>query len=145
MDNARVHTAPDKREKAKLPSIKEQMLKKNIEVKFITTYAPMLNPVELVFNFLRQQTEKQRPRSYEEIKKAIEEVVELLNKQDLSNYFWHCARYFDKKEAKNSLLDTDKKSEVVSMNFLKKVTSNRKTKNERKQKDLLPRKRKKIK
>ena len=135
MDNARVHAAPNKREKAKLPTVGEQMLKKNIEVKFITTYAPMLNPTELVFNFLRQQTEKQRPRSYKEIKKAIEEVVVLLNKQDLSKYFWHCARYFDEKEVKNNLLDTDKK----------KVTSNRKVKNEQKQKDLLPRKRKKTK
>ena len=87
MDNARIHTAPKKRLKAKLPSTKEQMLKKNIEVRFITTYAPMINPTELVFNFFRQQTEKQRPRNFEEMKEAIEKVVELLNKQDLSKYF----------------------------------------------------------
>ncbi|CAG8614202.1 8822_t:CDS:2 [Ambispora leptoticha] len=87
MDNARIHHAPKKREEAKLPSTEGQMLKKNIEVRFITVYAPMLNPTELVFNLLRQQTEKQRPRNYEEMKRAIEKVVELLNKQDLSKYF----------------------------------------------------------
>ena len=96
MDNASIHKAFDKRAKAKLPNVKEQMLRKNIEVKFITTYAPMLNPTELCFNLLRQQTEKQKPRNYEEMKLAIERAIELLNKQDLSKYFWHCANYFDR-------------------------------------------------
>ena len=63
------------------------MAKKNIEVRYIVPYAPMLNPVELVFNLLRQQTEKQKPRNYEEMKKAIKKVVELLNTKDLSKFF----------------------------------------------------------
>jgi transposase len=114
MDNASIHTAPDKREVAKVPSVREQMLKKNIEVKFITTYAPVLNPTELCFNLLRQQTEKQRPRSYESLKMAIEKVIALLNTKDLSKYFWHCARYFDRhdnetKDGKNNLVETIKK------------------------------------
>ncbi|CAG8591172.1 1989_t:CDS:10 [Paraglomus brasilianum] len=75
MDNAKIHTAPDKREEAGVPSVEEQMLKKNIEVRFITKYAPMINPAELVFNTLRQQTEKQRHRSYEEMEKSIEKVI----------------------------------------------------------------------
>lgn len=87
MDNARIHHAPKKRAEAKLFTTTEQMLKKNIEVRFITAYAPMLNPVELVFCLLRQQTEKRRPRNYEEMKEAIEKVVELLNTKDLSKYF----------------------------------------------------------
>jgi len=103
MDNARIHTAPNKREEAKLPSVKEQMLKKNIEVRLITAYAPMLNPTELVFNLFRQQTEKQRPRNYEGMKLAIEKVVDLLNKQDLSKYFRHCANYFDRENTKTDL------------------------------------------
>ena len=73
--------------KKKLPNVREQMLKKNIEIKFITTYAPMLNPTELIFCLLRQQTEKQRPRNYEELENAIKKVVELLNTKDLSKYF----------------------------------------------------------
>jgi hypothetical protein len=42
MDNARIHKALNKRAEAKLPSVEEQMLKKNTEIRFITTYAPML-------------------------------------------------------------------------------------------------------
>jgi len=103
MDNALIHTAPKKRKEAGIPSVEEQMLRKNIEVRFITRYAPMLNPAELVFNTLRQQTEKQRPRSYEELKSAIEKAVEeVLNEEDLSKRFWHCVNYsFDgKKQSK---------------------------------------------
>jgi hypothetical protein len=50
MDNSRVHTAFKKRAEKGLPTTEEQMLKKNIKVKFITAYAPMINPTELVFN-----------------------------------------------------------------------------------------------
>ena len=87
MDNARIHIAFRKRREVGSPTVKEQMLKKDTEVWYIPPYAPMLNPVELVFNLLRQQTEKQRPRNYEEMKNAIEEVVKLLNTKDLSKYF----------------------------------------------------------
>ena len=107
MDNAKIHIASNKRKEAGLPSVKEQMEKKNIEVRYITPYAPMLNPVELCFNLLRQQTEKQRPRNYEEMREAIKRVVELLNTKDLSEYFRHCVEYFDKKEAKIELKITD--------------------------------------
>jgi len=107
IDNSRVHTAPNKREEAKVPSIEGQMLKKNIEVRFITPYAPMLDPAELVFCLLRQQTEKQRPRSFKEIELAVKKVVDLLNTKDLRKYFWHCATYFDRKDAKIKLKITD--------------------------------------
>lgn len=56
LDNARIHYAAKKRAKEGLPNLKEQLEKKNIEAKFITPYAPMLNPTELCFNLLRQQT-----------------------------------------------------------------------------------------
>ena len=87
MDNAQIHSAPNKRKEEKLPTIREQLSKKNIEVRYITPYAPMLNPTELCFNLLRQQTEKVRTRNYEELKLTIEEVIKLLNQKDLRKYF----------------------------------------------------------
>jgi hypothetical protein len=87
MDNAKIHKAPNKRKEANLPSVKEQMARKNMEVRYITPYAPMINPVELCFCLLRQQTEKQRPRNFEEMRQAIEKAVDLLNTKDLSKYF----------------------------------------------------------
>jgi transposase len=87
MDNARIHIAFRKRKEAGFPSVEEQMARKNMEVRFITPYAPMLNAAEFVFNILRQQTEKNRPRNYEEMKREIERVVGLLNTKDLSKFF----------------------------------------------------------
>ena len=87
MDNAKIHKAPKKRKEAGLPTVKEQMAKKNIEVRYITPYAPMLNATELIFCLLRQRTEKNRPRNYEEMKLAIEKVVELLNQKTYQNIF----------------------------------------------------------
>jgi len=127
MDNAKIHTAPDKRKEAGVPNVEEQMLKKNIEIRFITRYAPMINPAELCFNFLRQGTERSRSRNYEEMKSAIEKVIELLNTKDLSEYFRHCVEYFDKKEKKD------------------KIPYNGKSNDKWKQIGLLPRKRKNIK
>ena len=54
----------------------------------ITPYALILNAAELCFYLLRQQTEKQRTKNFEEIK-----VVGLLNQKDLSEYFSHCVEY----------------------------------------------------
>jgi len=105
MDNARIHIASNKRKEANLPSVREQMAKKNMEVLYIVPYAPMINAAEYCFNLLRQQTEKQKPRSYKEMREAIEKVVELLNQKDLSEYFRHCVEYFDKKETKIELED----------------------------------------
>ena len=105
MDNAKIHTAFRKRKEAGLPMVEEQMARKNMEVRYITPYAPMLNPAEYCFNLLRQQTEKQKPRSYKEMKNAIEKVVELLNQKDLPEYFRHCVEYFDEKEVKIILKD----------------------------------------
>jgi len=51
------------------------MVRKNIEVRFITAYAPILNPTELIFNLFRQQTENNRPRNYEEMKSAIKRLL----------------------------------------------------------------------
>lgn len=87
MDNAKIHLAFGKRKEASAPNVSEQMAKKNIEIKFITPYAPMLNPTELCFNKLRQQTERKRSRNYPEMEQAIAKSIDLLNKQDLTKDF----------------------------------------------------------
>ena len=63
-----------------------EIVSKRPESFFITTYAPMLNSTELVFCLLRQQTEKQRPRNFEEMELAIKKVVDLLNTKDLKTW-----------------------------------------------------------
>jgi hypothetical protein len=96
LDNAKIHHAPEKRKELKLPSVEKQLAKKNIEAKYIVSYSPELNPVELCFNFLRQQIEKSRPRNLEELKSYLDKTIESLNQKDLRKYFNHCFNYFRK-------------------------------------------------
>ena len=94
LDNAKIHYAPRKRKELELPTIEEQLLQKNIQPTYLPPYTPELNPTELCFNFLRQQIEKHRPRSLEELKNYIDEAISTLNEKDLTQYFRHCLDYF---------------------------------------------------
>ncbi|KLL01667.1 MAG: hypothetical protein MRERC_11c017 [Mycoplasmataceae bacterium RC_NB112A] len=107
MDNSQIHTAPNQRAESKNLVLRNNYQEGIWKQSLITTYAPMLNPIELAFCLFRQQTEKQIPRNFEEMEKSIEKVVKLLNTKDLRKYFWHCATYLDrKKETKTKLLKT---------------------------------------
>ncbi|MEG7979345.1 MAG: transposase [Mollicutes bacterium UO1] len=46
MDNLRVHKATDACKKLELSTIKELLTSKNVEVVFLPSYTPELNPVE---------------------------------------------------------------------------------------------------
>jgi transposase len=90
LDNAPIHHSYHKRIQAGLPSIQDQLVSKNVEPRFIVPYSPELNPVELCFNFIKQQVEKAKPRTLPELKLAIERAVAKLNRMDLTKFFRHC-------------------------------------------------------
>jgi hypothetical protein len=58
LDNARIHYANRKRRELGLPNIKEQLVKKNIILEYLTPYFPQLNPVEKIFNVTKQKLER---------------------------------------------------------------------------------------
>ena len=60
---------------------------------YLVAYCPQLNPVELVFNFLRKYVEKHEPRTFEELKLVIEKGIEKLQAKDMTKYFEHCLNY----------------------------------------------------
>src|ERR1700677_1691702 len=65
LDNARIHHAKQACQKLGLSTIKELLIQKNIQSKYLPAYTPELNPVELCFNFIRQHVEKYQPRTVE--------------------------------------------------------------------------------
>ncbi|CAG8635701.1 6561_t:CDS:2, partial [Scutellospora calospora] len=94
LDNSKIHSAPDKLKKAGLLSMEELALQKNIILVYLPRYAPQLNPAELCINFIRNRIESNKPQTEEELKKVVEEAVDLLNKLDLTKSFQHCRDYF---------------------------------------------------
>src|ERR1044072_2415979 len=77
MDNLKVHHATNSCRKLGLSTIKELMDSKNIEPEYLPPYWPELNPVELCFNFLRNNTEKKKPRTTEELRFYIGKAIKL--------------------------------------------------------------------
>jgi transposase len=93
MDNLPVHKAKQSCIKLGFAPIKDLLESKNIEVLFLPPYTPEMNPVELCFNFIRQQVEKNKPRTYEKLKLVIAKIINMLNEKDLTEYFRHCRNY----------------------------------------------------
>jgi transposase len=62
MDNLSAHKATKSCQKLGLTTIEELLGSKNIEIIFLPSYTPEINPVEKIFNIIRQYVEKGRPR-----------------------------------------------------------------------------------
>ncbi|MEG7978667.1 MAG: transposase [Mollicutes bacterium UO1] len=90
LDNLSVHHAKQSCLELGLAPIKELMASKNIELEYLPPYTPELNPVELCFNFLRQNNEKKKPRSFEELKTSIDKAITILKQKGLTKHFQHC-------------------------------------------------------
>ncbi|CAG8655632.1 7252_t:CDS:2, partial [Paraglomus brasilianum] len=84
MDNLSVHKAKQSCIDLKLTTIEELIESKNIEPIYLPPYTPELNPTELCFNFIRQQVEKNKPRTYEELKSVIDKIIDILNQKDMT-------------------------------------------------------------
>jgi transposase len=95
MDNLKVHRANQSCLNLGLTPIKELLASKNIQPTYLPPYSPELNPTELCFNFIRKSIEKQKPRSTEELKLAIDKAVALLQEKNMTEYFRHCFDLFD--------------------------------------------------
>jgi transposase len=93
MDNLSVHRAKKSCLDLKLTTIEELLESKRIKPVYLPSYTPELNPVELCFNFIRQQVEKNKPRTFEELKLVIDKIIGMLNEEDLTQYFRHCSDY----------------------------------------------------
>ncbi|CAI2183545.1 12993_t:CDS:2 [Funneliformis geosporum] len=84
LDNAGIHYGNKKRIKVlKLPTIEEQVEKKNTELVYLVSYAPELNPVEKCFAFIKHYYRKARPQTFEELKRVVEEAIKKLQQKDL--------------------------------------------------------------
>ncbi|KLL03254.1 MAG: transposase [Mycoplasmataceae bacterium CE_OT135] len=101
MDNLPVHKARKSCLDLKLTPIKELLESKRIKPIYLPPYTPELNPAELCFNFIRQKVEKNKPRTYEELKLEIDKIIGILNEKDLTQYFRHSSDY-DFSERKDS-------------------------------------------
>jgi transposase len=70
--------------------VKEILVSKNIEPRYIVASNPYLNPVEEVFNVIKQYVKKQKPTTEEELRNALSKILNILQEEDLTKYFKNC-------------------------------------------------------
>ncbi len=93
LDNIRFHHAS---------KIKEVLTSKNIEPTYLIPYTPHLNPVEELFNVIKQYVRKQRPTTEEELETVLTRKMIMLQDEDLTKYFKSCFDYFSLKKTGNN-------------------------------------------
>ncbi|CFW92815.1 Fragment of IS630 Family transposase [endosymbiont DhMRE of Dentiscutata heterogama] len=81
LDNIRFH---------KSAKVKELLTSKNIEPRYIVASNPYLNPVEEVFNVIKQYVKSEEPRTEEELRKVVAYKISILQKEDLRKHFKNC-------------------------------------------------------
>jgi len=74
----------------KADKVKEVLESKNIEPRYIVASNPYLNPVEEVFNVIKQYVRKQKPTTEDELRKLIGEKINKLEEGGLTRYFKNC-------------------------------------------------------
>ena len=90
LDNLKVRHATKSCQKLGLSTIRELLANKEVEPKYLPPYTPELNPTKLCFNFLRQQIEKHKPKSFKELEMIIAKIINMLNQKDMTKYFKKC-------------------------------------------------------
>ncbi|KLL01986.1 MAG: transposase [Mycoplasmataceae bacterium RC_NB112A] len=91
LDNIRFHHSS---------KVRELLSSKNIEPIYLVSYTPHLNPVELIFNVIKQYARKQKPTTEEKLRVAITKIINILQKHDLRKCFQSCFDYFSLEKTK---------------------------------------------
>lgn len=86
MDNLSVHRANKSYLDLGLTPIKELLKSKNVEVIFLPSYTPEINPIEEMFNITRQHVEGEQARERNKLDLVIEEKVKFFRGENLVKY-----------------------------------------------------------
>ena len=86
MDNLPVHRASQTCLDLGLTPIKELLKSKNVEVIFMPSYTPEINPIEEMFNITRQHVEGEQARERNKLDLVIEEKLKFFRGENLVKY-----------------------------------------------------------
>ena len=87
LDNCSIHKATKSLTKLGLPTIKETAVDRSITLQYAVPYAPYLNPVEYVFQSIRQHVNKVQPRTALELRQAITAGIKAYKPSSLTALF----------------------------------------------------------
>ena len=86
MDNLSSHRATDSCRNKGLSTIEELAKSKGIEVIFLPSYTPEINPIEEMNNIIKQHTRARQARNKEKLDSAIEEKIKVFKEESTVKY-----------------------------------------------------------
>ena len=75
LDNCSIHKATKSLTKLGLPTVRETADSRSISLLYAVPYAPYLNPVEYVFQSVRQHVNAMQPRTGMELRQAVHDGI----------------------------------------------------------------------
>lgn len=82
MDNARIHHYKEFKKLLANNDLTDHII-------YNVPYHPQYNPIECVFNVIKQHINKQHITNYDTLNRHIKNIIRKLNKSGLENYYNH--------------------------------------------------------
>ncbi|GAA3994135.1 hypothetical protein GCM10022408_00430 [Hymenobacter fastidiosus] len=70
--------------------LRQWLAKRGVEVVFLPPYSPDFSPIEQAWSKLKSKLRTGAARSYDALKNALYEAIDLITSQDAKNWFDHC-------------------------------------------------------
>lgn len=90
LDNCSTHHATKSLQRLGLSTIAETAENRNIDLKYLPSYSPQLNPVELCFNCIKSHVRRVMPRTATDLQNAIHHAISLITPSQCQNFYHHC-------------------------------------------------------
>lgn len=55
----------------------------DLKILYIPSFSPQLNPTEIIFNMMKYDTRREKPRNLEQLKSMLEHCVGKIDKNDM--------------------------------------------------------------
>ena len=78
MDNASIHHAAQSLSRQGIPAVRATLNSRAVEPVYLPPYSPDLAPIELIFNNLRTEVDRQEPRTEAQLRRAIRSFIDRL-------------------------------------------------------------------
>ena len=89
-DNCSIHKATKSLMKLGLPTIPQTAATRCIDMKYLPSYCPQLNPVELCFNVIKAHVNRAMPRTGVALKAVVHDAIKRITPEQCQRFYDHC-------------------------------------------------------
>ena len=79
----------------KVEGVIQPLIDRGVKVLWLPQYSPDLNPIELAWSKIKIILRKKKPRTYEDLEKALREALAEITNDNAKNWFKHDGYFFE--------------------------------------------------